>query len=75
MKIPNAHLAVVDIRKLTDYCLNPSHPEGKHKAHLFQIALGMSADDAEALRMILLEAIQMQEAVLGRDDEFGNAIR
>jgi hypothetical protein len=71
MIIPNAHLAVVDIRKLRAYCLDPTHPEGKHKAHLFQAALGMNADNAEALCTILLEAIQTQEAVLGRRDEYG----
>jgi hypothetical protein len=41
MKIPNADRAVVDIRKLRDYCLNPQHDEGKHKARLFAVALGM----------------------------------
>jgi hypothetical protein len=35
MKIPNAENAVVDIRKLKDYCLNPQHEEGKHKSRLF----------------------------------------
>jgi len=44
MKIPNAELAIVDIRKLRDYCLNPTHDEGKHKARLFKMALGMTAN-------------------------------
>ena len=33
MVIPNAEHAVVDIRKLRDYCLDPLHPEGKHSCH------------------------------------------
>ena len=54
MEIPNADSAVVDIRKLRDYCLNPTHDEGKHKAHLFAAALNMTANDAEELRDALL---------------------
>lgn len=32
MKLPNAENAFVDIEKLRGYCLNLSHPRGKHKA-------------------------------------------
>jgi len=52
MIIPNAERAAVDIRKLRDYCLNPDHDEGKHKARLFHKALGMTAQDAEKLQDI-----------------------
>ena len=34
MLMPNAECAVVDIRKLRDYCLNPLHDEGKHSAFI-----------------------------------------
>lgn len=71
MLIPNAENAIVDIRKLRDYCLNTEHEDGKHKARLFSSILGMRADDAEQLRQILLEIVQTQEAQLGRQDEFG----
>ena len=71
MLIPNAENAVVDIRKLRDYCLNPEHDDGKHKARLFLSILGMMPDNAEELRQILLEVIQSHEAQLGRRDGFG----
>jgi hypothetical protein len=71
MLIPNAEKAVVDIRKLRDYCLNLEHDDGKHKARLFLSILGVTADNAEELRQILLEVIQSHEARLGRQDEFG----
>ena len=71
MFISNAENAIVDIRKLRDYCLNPDHKDGKHKARLFASILGMTADDAEALRQILLEVVKIHEAQLGRQDEFG----
>lgn len=71
MLIPNAKNAVVDIRKLRDYCLNLEHDDGKHKARLFSSIMGMTADDAEELRQILLEVVKTHEAQLGRQDEFG----
>jgi hypothetical protein len=69
--IPNADQAVVDIRKLRDYCLNPEHDDGKHKARLFSSILGIVASDAEELRQILLAVVKTYEAQLGRQDEFG----
>jgi hypothetical protein len=71
MIIPNAESAVVDIRKLRDYCLNLEHDEGKHKARLFLSILGMTAENAEELRQILLEVVRSHKAQLGRLDEFG----
>ena len=71
MTIPNVERAVVDIRKLRDYCLNPTHDEGKHKAGLFTATVGMTANDAENLRDILLRVIKTSDAELGRRDEFG----
>ncbi|MEM6590741.1 MAG: DUF6883 domain-containing protein [Cyanobacteria bacterium P01_C01_bin.73] len=71
MLIPNSENAVVDIRKLRDYCLNLEHDDGKHKARLFLSMLGTMPDSAEELRQILLEAVKIHEARLGRKDEFG----
>jgi hypothetical protein len=50
MLIPNGELAIVDIRKLRDYCPNLNHNTGKHKARLFLYILGITAEDAEDLR-------------------------
>lgn len=69
--MPYAENAVVDIRKLRDYCLNPEHDDGKHKARLFLSILGMTAEDAEELRQILLEVVKNVEVRLGRKDAFG----
>jgi hypothetical protein len=71
MIIPNAENAVVDIGKLRDYCLNSNHENGKHKARLFSSILGITIDDAEDLRQILLEVVKTYEAQLGRCDRFG----
>ncbi|WP_396135762.1 DUF6883 domain-containing protein [Chamaesiphon sp. VAR_69_metabat_338] len=69
--LPYAENAVVDIRKLRDYCLNPEHRDGKHKARLFAATLGMTVDNAEELRQILLDIVKNHEVKLGRQDDFG----
>ena len=71
MKIPNAEHAIVDIRKLRDYCLNPQHHKGKNKARLFASLLGMNSNDAEELRNALLEAVRKQDAQLAEKDAYG----
>ncbi len=71
MKVPNADRAVVDIRKLSEYCLNPAHREGRHKARLFAAALGVTRDDAEDLLQMLMQAVVTHEARPGRRDEYG----
>ena len=71
MKLPNAENAVVDIAKLHDYCLNPNHPEGKHKARVFKEKLGITKDDAERLRDVILEAVLKVEATEQESTEFG----
>lgn len=71
MTIPNAEHAVADIRKLRDYCLNPTHDEGKHKARLFATALGIKRNDAKDLRDALLQAVKTHDAKSGRRDGYG----
>jgi hypothetical protein len=69
--VPFCKNAVVDIRKLTEYLLNPNHGDGKHKARLFKAALNITAKDAELLRLALLEAVKINSAVIGKADRFG----
>src|SRR3954453_5560411 len=75
MKLPNAELAEVDLRKLNEYCLSPSHPVGKHKAAVFRAALGLTASEAQALREWILQAAVEGQAVFERSDEFGDRYR
>jgi len=71
MKLPNVTRATLDIVKLRDYCLSESHPRGKHKARVFETALGLTASDAPELRDAILAAILTEEAVVGEQDEYG----
>lgn len=71
MVIPNADRAIVDMRKLVDYCLSPEHPRGRHKARLFEAALGFTVAQAEDLRDALLEASRTADATPTDHDEYG----
>lgn len=70
-KLPNSENAVVEVRKLRDYCLSPDHPRGKHKARVFASALGFTAEDSEELRQALLSAAVSEEAAPAGEDEYG----
>ncbi len=71
MKLPNPERAVVDIHKLRNYCLNPEHRRGCHKARVFAAALGLTADDANYLREALLAAVRENDAAPAEHDEYG----
>jgi hypothetical protein len=69
--LPNAAFAFIPLEKLVDYALNPNHPVGKHKAAVFEAVLGITVVDAELLRNKIMEAVQTAEAMLARNDNFG----
>jgi hypothetical protein len=71
MKLPGGEHAFVDLAKLRDYCLNPLHPRGRHKARVFVSALGLTRADAEFLRDELLRAAREADAVMDDVDEYG----
>ena len=70
MKLPNGERAIVDIRKLRDFCLNPQHPRGRNKARVFA-AVGIREAEAERLRAALLSAASAAEAQAGEASVYG----
>jgi hypothetical protein len=75
MRLPNSDQAICDIRKLEDYCLDPAHPRGRHKARVFRDALGIGRNDAAWLRAAFLAAIPSHEAHETENDSFGTRWR
>lgn len=72
MKLPNGERAVVELSKLSEYCLDPSHPRGRHKARVFASRLGIGQSEAPLLRVALIDtAASSDEAVAGIADGFG----
>jgi hypothetical protein len=71
MLLPNGERAIVDIRKLREYCLNPDNPRGSRKARVFRSALGMTKVDAPEVRQRLLQAAASEQAQVGEIDRYG----
>ena len=71
MKLPNASLAIVDSKKISDYCLNMEHPRGKHKARIFKNSLGITSEDTEELIVEIKNQIQKIECMENEGDEYG----
>jgi hypothetical protein len=61
----------VEIRKLRDYCLNPEHPRGRHRARVFASALNFTAEDSGELRQALLFATLLEEVSPAEEDGYG----
>ena len=71
LKLPNGSRAIIDGRKIADYCLNPDHDDGRHKAHLFQALTGLNRDNAGLLVDALREAAASGDAAVGKVDRYG----
>jgi hypothetical protein len=72
MRIPGSERAVVEIRKLRDYVLNPFHLRGRHKARVFEASLGYTGEHSVALQQEILEAVHARDdARLVTTDDFG----
>lgn len=74
-RLPNHERAIFDLRKLADYCLDPAHPRGRHKARVFREALGIGRSDAAWLRRELLAALTDGDATELSADAFGQRWR
>lgn len=74
-RVPHAEEAILDLRKVEDYCLNPAHPRGRHKARVFREALGLGQSDAAWLLEALLDSVRLGEAIELARDEFGRRWR
>ena len=71
MRMPNAGQAIVDVEKLRNYCLNPRHPRGRHKARVFRSTLGLTDQHAEELQAALLAATLEEDATPTERDDYG----
>jgi len=70
MKLPNAHLAVVEREKITAYLLNTTHRYGASKARFFT-TFDFRLDAWEALAQALREHGQRHEVSTVKETGFG----
>jgi hypothetical protein len=58
--------------KLEDYTLNPFHRDGRHKARVFEAALGITQGNLEVLQTALYNAAtESDNAIAKGDNGFG----
>src|SRR5262245_27288596 len=67
MKLPNGVQADLGV-KLEEYVLNPLHRDGRHKARVFEAALGITLANQGVLRQAILAAATDSDEVAGRGD-------
>lgn len=69
--LPNAEHAQISPDKIEGYSLNPEHVSGRHKARVFESALGFNKGNADDLIGQIREGLTRNPAVLGRTDRYG----
>jgi hypothetical protein len=75
MKLPNGAKATIPEGKLEDYCSNPFHPDGKHKAKVFKKALGITQENSMKLRNLVLESAISGKVTKEQENNFGKIYR
>ena len=60
MRLPNGNRADLGT-KLEDYVLNPRHREGRHKARVFESALGLTLANVDVLHQAIHSAAETSD--------------
>jgi hypothetical protein len=68
VKLPNGDRVRIDDAKLRAYCLDPTNSVGRHKALVFERVLGLTQENVDELRELLVDAAQNEDALLIEDD-------
>lgn len=75
MLLRNARRAVIDVRKIADYALNPTNPVGRHKARVFAAALGFDQSNVRLLIAEIRRGVVVHAAEPGSLDDYGARYR
>jgi len=67
----NYERAIIDESKLVRYALNPNSERGKHKARVFQSALGFNLSNWAQLKQAILDALPIHHARFINETVFG----
>ena len=70
MRLPNAHLALVERAKVAEYLLNLRHRYGASKARFF-LKFGFQMDEWEVFAEALREHAQRHEIIVVRQTRWG----
>ena len=70
VNLPNAHLALVEREKITDYLLNPAHPDNGGKASFF-LSLGFKRHDWQPFSRALCDLARTAQVAKTIDSPHG----
>lgn len=73
--LPNYKNTIIEDNKFTDYALNPYNERGRHKARVFESALGFNLSNWEQLKQAILDGLPYQEATPISETVFGKKYR
>lgn len=71
--LPNYERAEVPRSKIEGYALNPANDEGKHKARVFESALGFDQSNWEQFKQRILDGLPYHEARPGQTSPWGDS--
>jgi hypothetical protein len=69
--LPGGERAVIEESKLVDYTLNPHSEDGRHKARVFESALGFNLSNWIQLKQAILAALPHHPAALTSETALG----
>jgi hypothetical protein len=69
-RLPNAHKTIIDLKKVREYLLSPSHPDGRYKAAFFR-NFGYDASDNSQLRNDFQKLILSHDAIQEAASSYG----
>ena len=69
--LPNCENAIIEDSKLIEYALNPDSASGKHKARVFQSALGFNLTNWQLLKQAILDTLPQYKAQFKSETIFG----
>jgi hypothetical protein len=72
VKLSSFNKPYISDDKLLDYCLNPLHPDGKHKARVFKAALEIDQSNFDILKNEIIRKIANVDVNLLDQNEFGS---
>ncbi len=75
IKLPNPQSIYIDDRKLLGYSLNYEHVDGKHKARVFESALGINQSNYTVLKEAIRDAVFTNFAIFEKENNFGKLYR
>jgi hypothetical protein len=70
--LPHFEQAVIAIEKFEDYILNSEHPQGKHKARVFQGTLEIERRHAKVLVELIRRSLSRAPAEQSESKEYGD---